>query len=529
VIRGISRAHPAVLAAAGFVAFAGAAVANSAGYRFGVSDQAFYLPAAARAFDPARFPRDAALIDAQARLTGADEILAGAIRLAAPLGFDLPSLVAVAYAGGVLLLFVATLAFGRALFGKERAWTIGAFVAALTLRHGISRAGVNTLEGYFHPRLIVFAAGVLALAWFLRGRTWRALALVIVAGAIHPTTALWFGVWIAVAGIVADARARRLLLALAAAAMVAAGYLILAGPLAGRVVAMDAAWLAPLAGKDYLFPDRWPAYAWIANLSYIGVIGLMGLSRRRRGKASAREHGLTVGALVLAAIFLACVPLNYVRIALVVQLQIARVFWMLDFLATALLVSWLTQWRPMPVTLLLMAASVMRGFYIMTVEFPDRPLVRVSLPADEWRDVMVWATRTRADTHWLAHPGHAHLYGSSVRVAASRDVLHEETKDAAVAMYSREIALRVSDRSAALADFDALDAPRLRALAARYDLDYVVTEGDNLALPVAYRNGKFTVYRLRDEAARVWRSAEAAEDAETNQTQRPQSTQRTKN
>ena len=44
--------------------------------------------------------------------------------------------------------------------------------------------------------------------------------------------------------------------------------MLAAGPLAGRLVTMDAAWLATLETKDYLFPLEWPAYAWLFNLMY---------------------------------------------------------------------------------------------------------------------------------------------------------------------------------------------------------------------------------------------------------------------
>ncbi|MGH9314928.1 MAG: hypothetical protein ACRD1S_17225, partial [Vicinamibacterales bacterium] len=260
------------LAAAGAALFVLLAVSNSAGYRYGASDQSFYLPAAARAADPTLFPRDAPLLDAQARLTAADELLAAAARAprlaraalgrskgGAPLSLDFPIVLLVGYIAGLLLLCAAAFEFGKALNGSV--WTATALAAALTLRHGISRAGVNTLEGYFHPRLIVFAAGVLALAWFLRGRTWRALALVALSAAIHPTTALWFLIWIGVAAILSDRKARVPLEALAAAGAAIAVWALAAGPLAARLVRMDAVWLAAIGGKDYLFPDRWPVYA----------------------------------------------------------------------------------------------------------------------------------------------------------------------------------------------------------------------------------------------------------------------------
>src|SRR5260221_759011 len=54
------------------------ATLNSAGYRYGASDQAFYMPAVLRHLDPALFPQDRVLIDAQSRLIVVDSIMAGA-------------------------------------------------------------------------------------------------------------------------------------------------------------------------------------------------------------------------------------------------------------------------------------------------------------------------------------------------------------------------------------------------------------------------------------------------------------------
>ena len=51
----------AILAAC-FVPFLVLATLNSAGYRYGASDQAFYLPAMLERLDPALFPRDSDLI-----------------------------------------------------------------------------------------------------------------------------------------------------------------------------------------------------------------------------------------------------------------------------------------------------------------------------------------------------------------------------------------------------------------------------------------------------------------------------------
>ncbi len=57
------------------------ATANGGGYRYGTSDQAFYIPVVVRALEPAAFPHDASLIDSQGRLMLADEAVATLVRV----------------------------------------------------------------------------------------------------------------------------------------------------------------------------------------------------------------------------------------------------------------------------------------------------------------------------------------------------------------------------------------------------------------------------------------------------------------
>ncbi len=65
-----------------------------------------------------------------------------------------------------------------------------------------------------------------------------------------------------------------------------------------------------------------------------------------------------------------------------------------------------------------------------------------------------------------------------------------------MAMYSREIAVRVDERVRAVGDFSTLTPARAQGLARRYDLDYLVTDRQ-MAMPEAYRNAQFYVYRLQ--------------------------------
>jgi hypothetical protein len=482
--------------AAGFVVLA---TMNSAGYRYGASDQAFYIPVVLRALDPRLFPRDAALIDSQGRLTVFDTVIAAVVRAT---GASIQQVFLACYLLSLILFVTAALRIARRFYATRLAAV--ALASALTVRHEIAKTGANMLEGYFQPRQLAFALGLWGVAAFLDRRDWLWPLLLALAAALHPTTAMWFIVWLGVAAWFGRPAWRP---ALAAAAAVGAAGVVLAvwrGPLRGHLTIMDAAWLAVIADKDYLFPLDWPVSAWITNLAAIPVIALAWRARRRRGLTIAGETPLVLGALALLVMFGASLPLNAARVALVIQLQIPRVFWMLDVFGTIYLVWWLCEGgaatrrrtRAAAAAAVILIGSAVRGTYANFITFHDRPLFSVDIANPDWHDAMAWARSTDLASGWLADPMHATIYGSSIRAAGWRDVLLERVKDHAVAMYDRPIAMRVADRERAL-DVLAWDTPSgAIALGKRYDLDYLIID-HAIDLPLAHRSGSLFIYQLR--------------------------------
>jgi len=483
------RLATATLAALLFVIVA---TANSGGYRYGVSDQAFYLPAIAKAVDPSLYPHDTPVLGAQARLWLGDDVV-GLIARGAPI--NLPDVAGWTYIASLLMLAGAVAWFLR---GLGASWlAVGVGLAIATIRHQITKTGANTLEGYFHPRMLAYALGVWALGCVIRRRFGTALLLIAGVGVLHPTSALWFGGVVAVAA--AWTVARRVVWTLVGGISV---VVILLATLGTR---MDEPWLAAIAGKTYLFPSAWPLYAWVINLSYPVVLWSIYRHRSTTGQARAGESGLLAGLLVLVFGFLVSVPLSAIHVALAVQLQITRVFWVLDAVTLLYVAWWLidavgglrgVRWRAVAAGAVA-AIAVARGGYVLAIE-TGRPLISWTLPSSDWMDVMNWARTQPVGLNVLADPGHAWRYGSSVRVAALRDTVLEETKDTALAMYDHDVALRVLDRTRALSGFDTFSVDQIRAIGARYGADVVVVERPRrLDLPALFENARFTVYTLR--------------------------------
>ena len=463
--------------------------ANGAGYRYGISDEAAYVPAVMLAENPAAFPHDAPLLRTQGQFFVFDDVLG---RIGRWTSASMESRFLWAYFLAITVVWLGVVLLGLRLY--RSVWLTLAFGALVTLRHHIPRTSVNSLEPYFQSRVLALGIGMVAIAMFLRGRHRSAVACVALTALCHATTALWFAVLIGTALMVVDRRWR------------AAGSLVCAGALAALVWTMaagprmDAPWIEALGGRNFIFANEWPLWAWIANLGLLAALWTAHAVRRRRGTATDRDAALVWGATALVALFLITLPAVSAHAALAVQFQFSRVFWIVDLLVAMYGVAALGESirgrYAIVLALALLAISVTRGAYVMLQEHAERQLFQVTIPESPWLDAMRWLSRQPINAHVLADPGHAFKYGVSVRVAAARDVLLEDDKDTAIAMYSRAIAARVVERRRALADFPALTAARARSLAERYDLDYLVTEA-TLPLPEAYRNSRFRIYALK--------------------------------
>lgn len=494
----VSRAHLWL----GGLAFALCATLNAGGYRYGASDQAFYIPAILHQLDPALYPRDWAMLGAQGRFFFVDELGAA---LVGATGLGLPVWFAIAQVATLAALYAGATAMGRAVFATP--WALAAWIAALTLRHRIAKTGANTLEGYFHPRMLVFGLGLIAVADVLRGRRVRPMVILVAGAALHPTTAALFLVIAGVALAVSDARLRRLAFLMGGIAALVGATAVSAGMVPLDLTPMDTTWRALVATKDYTFPTTWSISTWLTNLAGPSVLAAAAWARHRDGRLTAQEAGLVAGCLVLVAGFVASLPLISAGVPIAVQLQTSRAFWPVEIVATLFLVWWLVD-RPLggsagrpaarAIAALLIGVSLVRGVYVGFIESPDRQTLAIDLGDSDWDHALRWIrASTPADAFVLADPGHAWKpgMGTAVRIGAARDVFLEETKDVAMAMYSREAAHRVAARIEAAQGLDTMPEAALLALAARERLTVFVTPR-TLDLPLLHRAGTVAVYSL---------------------------------
>src|SRR5688500_6985420 len=133
------------------------------------------------------------------------------------------------------------------------------------------------------------------------------------------------------------------------------------------------------------------------NLGFLTLLWWAHRRRVRNGVASAEDAALVWGATALVALFLLTLPLVAAAMSLPVQLQISRIFWLVDFLALvyvlAVATAALKLARRHVVPLILIAFAVGRGAYIMLVERPERALFAVHAVESPWADAMRWVAR----------------------------------------------------------------------------------------------------------------------------------------
>src|SRR5205085_5251630 len=93
-------------------------------------------------------------------------------------------------------------------------------------------------------------------------------------------------------------------------------------------------------------PLQWPINVWVTNLLPLPIIVYGWQRRRAAGVLAPGETPLVVGAVALFVLFLCWLPFDVAHVALAVQVQLSRVFWILDVFATVYVVWWLAEGRP---------------------------------------------------------------------------------------------------------------------------------------------------------------------------------------
>src|SRR5204862_346225 len=138
------------------------------------------------------------------------------------------------------------------------------------------------------------------------------------------------------------------------------------------------------------------------------VVVLIYRRRRARDLAAPGEFALVAGLLALFGAFVVTFPLTVMRVAFFVQLQVPRVFWLLDFMTAAYLAWWLVDdvfagrhAKQLAIVALFVVGSAARGVYLLS---GHRDLAAINLPRSDWMEAMNWLKTQPSTWYVVADP-----------------------------------------------------------------------------------------------------------------------------
>ncbi|HEV8384878.1 MAG TPA: hypothetical protein VGQ11_08405, partial [Candidatus Acidoferrales bacterium] len=224
------------------------------GYQFGEQDQFVYLPAIKYHVDPSLYPGGTDIFLTQTKLMVFDEIVALSIR-ATRLPFDWA--IFLWHAFSIWLLLLGCFQINRRLFVDSAAqWAGVAGVAALFLL-AVAATMLELVDPHLHPRTLATAFLLLSFASVLN-RSWRALLWLACAFLVHPLMAAYGAFHLVFQVLPWSAPLMSAVIAASAVPQVAAGK--------------NAAWHELLQTRWFLFPLRWPWYAWFGVVVPLGLV-----------------------------------------------------------------------------------------------------------------------------------------------------------------------------------------------------------------------------------------------------------------
>lgn len=466
------------------------------GYHFGIEDQTLYLPAIERVIDPSLFPHDAAFFTTETRYMLFDEAMGYAVRWS---GVPLDVLVAAVHLTALLLVFGACRRLALACGIEPPALWVGLLLVVVALPVPVAGTRLGLMEQYLHPRGVALGLMMWALVASIEGRA-VAIPLVVVAGLVHPLTALWGTLHVA-----CQWRRWRWLQAIG---LLGASVTLACNPVSLPPADPANAWRMALSPQrfDVRYPINWPWYEWLGVILPLVLLAYFVYSARVRGNDRMARIGTrlmvsgvvgVVLALAITAVPDRSLPLQPMRELHMIYIA-AFLFGGAQLEQKRLLGQWPRRLAVF-VPLVLVVLAVQRHFPSSPhIEWPGRP------PVNNWARAFVWAREHTprdalfaTDPYYLRRPGPD---SHSLRALAERSMLSEALHDLAPAAMSPELGQRWLTEQQALANWGQFTKHDFVGLHRQFGVTWVVVAQPRLAgLVCPFENQDAAVCRVDGE------------------------------
>ena len=468
------------------------------GYHFGVQDQFVYVPAIRYQLDPALYPGSTELFLAQARWMLFDELVASFIRISR---LPLDWAIFLCHALSLYLLLLGCLKVARRCFVDTSAqWAAVTSVAVMLLLMPAATM-IFLADSYLVPRNLATGLLLLSLSSLLDRRP-HALLWFTCAFAIHPTFALLGGVHLLFQAM--PVRFRLPVFLAATLPLLAAG-------------AEHSAWREVLESRWFIFPLRWPWFAWFGVVVPLGLLAWW--SQMEKPPAATPVLGRVCRRLFWSGVVGTAggVLINVVpALERLIPTEPMRTLHLLNLLAVllggGLLGGYWLHRRPLRwAVVFLPLCAVMfynqRQLYAGTAhwEFPGR------VPVNPWVEAFDWVrentpphARFALDPRYPERPGEDF---HSFAALAARPALFNYSKDRAVVANFPALTAAWREQMDDLRGWKGFRREDFLRLRQKYGVTWVVVEQPAVAgLSCPYSNAAVMVCRIPEGAAQTPRS-----------------------
>lgn len=455
------------------------------GYHPGFEDDGIYLAAVKADLNPALYPRNSDFFRLQMQATVFDGAMARFVHWT---GIPVAWSELLWQFTSLFLILWACRRTAALLFDERPAqWAAVAMVAAMfTLP--VAGTALNIADQHLHPRNLATALILMAVAWILEGKRWRAVPLLVLAFLLHPIMAA-----------LGTSFCGFLILALMEPFpfrwRTARGSMAAAVPLGWVFTPATSSWREALASRSYYSVYRWAWYEWLGALAPLFLFwvlwrvaqrwerGPQGLVQNSRTRTRLTRFALAVfayGVFQQAVAMALLAPDALVRLTTLQPMRYLHLVYIFMALAgggllgRSLLKRHVWRWA---VYLLVINGSM----FLVQWELVDDgahlelPNVRTANP---WLQAFDWVRQnTPADAYfaldprYLARPEEG-FHG--FRALAERSQLADGIKDTAVAMEVPSLAPRWQQQQTAQAGWNHFQLADFERLKSQFGVNWVV-------------------------------------------------------
>jgi hypothetical protein len=392
------------------------------------------------------------------------------------------------------------------IFEDTRAeWASVAMVAAMfTLP--VAGTALNIADQHLHPRNLATALILIAVAWILENRRWQAVAVLLLAFALHPIMAALGMSFCAFLGLALLEPAPFRLRA-------AEGSLAAAAPLGWLFAPTSPSWRLALASKSYYSIYRWAWYEWLGALAPLYLFWLLWRLTQGRSKNRLSRFALAVfayGVFQQVVAMALLTPDSMVRLTPLQPMRYLQlVYIFMSLAAGGLLGRFVLKTHIVRWALYLLVFN--GGMFLVQRELIDDG-AHLELPtmatANPWLQAFGWIRQnTPADAYFALDPRYLAAPGEgfhNFRPLAERSVLSDEIKDTAVVTQVPSLAPVWHEQQLALAGWQHFELADFERLKAQFGVDWVLVNNSQTAgLDCRWHNGALSVCEIPQVSDRV--------------------------